>query len=87
MITITLQEAKAKLNHLVELAETGEQVVLMRGSKIVATILPINESDLQLETRLSDIQAAKFWEQIHNEKPKSFKTVDKAVDYLKKQRA
>ena len=33
MRAVTIREAKARLNALVEAAEKGEQVILMRGSK------------------------------------------------------
>ena len=45
MKAVTIKEAKARLNALVEAAERGEQVVLMRGSKHVAVILPVSAED------------------------------------------
>lgn len=64
MICATLKDAKAKLNRLVQRAAKGEDVVLMRGSKHVAVIVPITEDDLFLSSRLSDAQAQRLWEQI-----------------------
>ena len=83
MITITLQQAKAKLNHLVEKARSGEQIVLMRGSKIVATITPLSEEDLEIKADLSDLQAEKFWKEIAEQKKKKFRSMQAAVKYLK----
>ncbi len=83
MITVTLQQAKAKLNHLVEKAASGEQVVLMRGSKVVATILPISEKDLEIANSLSDRQAERFWREVSEKKPKTFRTIKSAVKHLK----
>ena len=67
MICATLKDAKAKLNKLVERAVSGEDVILMRGSKHVAAIVRITEDDIELSTRLSDTQAARLWERIDAE--------------------
>jgi prevent-host-death family protein len=48
MQTVTIREAKARLNALVEAAERGEQVVLMRGSRLVAAIVPVSPDDFEL---------------------------------------
>jgi len=64
MICETMKGAKAKLNHLVRLAESGESVVLMRGSRHVAAIIPISDSDLELISSISDEKAARFWQSI-----------------------
>ncbi len=63
MLTATLQEAKAKLHQLVEKARSGETVVLMRGSEIVAEIRPLSAADLEIAPRLSDQQAERFWKE------------------------
>jgi prevent-host-death family protein len=65
---VTIREAKARLNALVEAAERGEQVVLMRGSKLVAAIVPVSADDLELAPRLSDPQAERLWRQIETER-------------------
>lgn len=84
MITATLQEAKAKLNKLVELAQAGQEVVLFRGSRVVARILPLSEKDLELAARLSDAQADRFWKEIRKERGKGFPGPQAAVRHLKK---
>ncbi len=83
MITITLQQAKARLNNLVEKAQAGEQIVLLRGSKVVATILPITENDLEIKTRLTDRQAEKFWKEVSSTKSVSFRSAKSAAKHLK----
>lgn len=83
MITITLQQAKARLNNLVDKAQAGEQIVLMRGSKVVATILPITENDLEIKTRLTDRQAEKFWKEVSTSKSVSFRSAKSAAKHLK----
>lgn len=60
MHTFTLQEAKAKLNRLVELAHAGEDVVLLRGSHVVATIRPLSEADLEVAPTLTTAQAQRL---------------------------
>lgn len=61
MRAVTIKEAKAKLNELVDRAVAGEQVVLMRGAKHVVAIVPVSADELELPTRLTDDQAARFW--------------------------
>ena len=61
MHLVTIREAKARLNALVEAAVRGEQVVLMRGSKHVAAIVPLSAEDLELAPHLTDRQAERFW--------------------------
>ena len=84
MITATLQEAKAKLNRLVDKARSGETVVLMRGSEIVAEIRPLSADDLEVSPRLSDRQAEHFWREVEQEKSGVFATPTAAVSFLKK---
>lgn len=64
MICATMKDAKARLNRLVQSAEQGESVVLMRGSRHVAAIVPISEDDLELSLSLTDEQAGRFWQSI-----------------------
>lgn len=84
MVTVTLQEAKAKLNQLVEKALAGEIVVLMRGSQIVAMIRPVSSDDLEIAPQLTDRQAGQFWKEIGREKKKIFSDSGKAIKALKK---
>lgn len=84
MITVTLQEAKAKLNKLVDLTLEGEQVVLMRGAKIVATLMPLSANDLELSSQLTDTQAERFWQEVKQSNTKSFSSSKQAVEFLKR---
>lgn len=68
MKAVTIREAKARLNALVEAAERGEQVVLMRGSKHVAAIVPLSEEDLELAPGLTDAQAERIWHRLERER-------------------
>jgi prevent-host-death family protein len=65
---MTIKEAKAHLNQLVEAAMRGEDVVLMRGSKHVAAIVPLTEADLFVASHLSDEQAARLWKTLAAER-------------------
>jgi antitoxin (DNA-binding transcriptional repressor) of toxin-antitoxin stability system len=40
----TIHEAKTNLSKLIELAERGEEVLIARGKKVVARIVPIATS-------------------------------------------
>ena len=83
MICATLKDAKARLNSLVQSAVRGEDVVLMRGSKHVAAIVPINEDELFLSSRLSDAQAERLWAKIDSEeKAGKLKKLKNAKDIL-----
>jgi antitoxin (DNA-binding transcriptional repressor) of toxin-antitoxin stability system len=86
MQVVTIREAKARLNALVEAALRGEQVVLMRGSQHVAAIVPVSADDLELSPRLSDPQAEKLWQQLSAERADGaslvFETTEKAVEHL-----
>ena len=87
MISVTLQEAKAKLNKLVDAARAGEDVVLMRGSKVVARLQPLSETDIGISSHLTDAQAEKFWKEIESSPSKKFSSPEEAVTYLKKRRS
>ena len=87
MYAVNIKEAKARLNELVDAAVRGDQVVLMRGSKHVAAIIPITADDLELSPHISDEQAARLWRQLAEERAagrsKSFATAEAAVSYLR----
>lgn len=59
MKTFTISDAKSHLSALVEMAERGDQVLIMRGSRPAVTLVPVNEEDLVIcrPLRVSD-QAA-----------------------------
>ena len=86
MQAVTIREAKARLNALVEAAQRGEQIVLMRGSKLVAAIVPVSADDFELGPRLSDPQAERLWRQLEIERRDGASVVmespEKAVAHL-----
>jgi len=87
MKAVTIREAKARLNALVEAAERGEQIVLMRGSKHVAAIVPVSADDLELAPSLTDAQADRLWRQLHEERLAGtsmvFESPERAVTFLR----
>jgi len=88
---VTIREAKAHLNELVQAATRGEQVVLMRGSKHVAAIVPLSADELELPPRLSDPQAERFWRWLAEEhrarSSRVFESPEEAVAFLSGPRA
>jgi prevent-host-death family protein len=86
MRAVTIRDAKAHLNALVEAAERGEQVILMRGSKHVAAIVPLSEEDLELRPQITDPQAERLWNRLEAERQEGSSVVlesaEKAVEYL-----
>lgn len=86
MHAVTIREAKARLNALIEAAQRGEQVVLMRGARHVALIVPLTEADLEVSPRLSDAQAARLWAELATGVRDGSSVVmegpDKAVEHL-----
>lgn len=86
MRSVTIKDAKAHLNELIDAASGGEQVILMRGSKHVAAIVPISEEELELVTSLTDAQAGRFWQRLADERrgrrSTAFGSAKAAVDHL-----
>lgn len=86
MRALTIREAKAKLNELVDAATRGEQVVLLRRSRHVAAIVPITADDLEVAPRLSDPQAERLWRALAEERSRGgsaeFRTAELAVRHL-----
>jgi antitoxin (DNA-binding transcriptional repressor) of toxin-antitoxin stability system len=86
MQAVTIREAKARLNALVEAAQRGEQIVLMRGARHVALIVPLTEADLEVSPRLTDAQAARLWAELATGERDGTSLVmerpEKAIDYL-----
>lgn len=86
MHAVTIKEAKAHLNKLIDAAVSGEHVVLMRGSKHVAAIVPVSADDLELCTTMAEMQAERFWKEIAVEREQeatvSFPSAEAAVQHL-----
>lgn len=46
MTTVTVQEAKTHLSRLLAAVEAGESVVIRRGPKVVAKIVPATDAEV-----------------------------------------
>jgi prevent-host-death family protein len=86
MKAVTIREAKARLNALVEAAERGEQVVLMRGAKHVAAIVPLSAEDLEVAPSLTEAQAERLWRRLERERREAttvvYNSAEEAVTHL-----
>lgn len=83
MITQSISEARRKLGELIELARQGEDVVIIKDSKPVATLTPIDASDLSL-IRLEPGQARRLKAWVKSQPQKKFASMEAAVRFLKK---
>ncbi|MGA3052682.1 MAG: type II toxin-antitoxin system Phd/YefM family antitoxin [Candidatus Korobacteraceae bacterium] len=57
MPIVTIHQAKTSLSKLIEQAEHGEEVLIARGKKVVAKIVPINAAP---KSRRLDLFKGKF---------------------------
>jgi len=84
MITQSISEARRKLGELIELARNGEQVVIIKDSKPVAALTPIDDSDLELTPKLTAAQARRLERWIKSQPRKTFPSAAAAVEFLKR---
>lgn len=84
MITKSVTETRRHLSELIELARGGEDVVIIRDSRPVAALRPIDASDLELLPEVSDRQAARLWDMAASGSARTFRSPAAAVKYLKK---
>ncbi len=84
MITKSVSEARRRLGELIELARQGEEVVIIKDSRPVAALQPIDASDMELVTTVSDRQAQRLWEIAAAEPGRTFPSPSHAVKHLKK---
>ena len=66
MQAVTIREAKTRLNELINALARGEQIVIMRRSQHVATIVPISARDVELVIRITDAQADRLWQSLNS---------------------
>ena len=84
MITASITETRRRLSELIELARQGEDVVIIKDSRPVAALRPIDASDLELTPQLTDRQARRLWQMIETEPKLTFPSAEAAVRFLKK---
>jgi prevent-host-death family protein len=83
MRAVTIDQASGQLGELVDAAVEGEQVVLKRGARRIAAIVP-------LEATLTDAQAQRLWRRLAagraRGKVREFATPEAAVQFLRRPR-
>ena len=84
MITQSISEARRKLGDLIELARQGEDVVIIKDSKPVAALTPIDASDLRL-VRLTPAEERRLKAWSKRQPKKKFPSIESAVHFLKKE--
>ncbi len=87
MITRSVSEVRRNLGRLIDLARGGEDVVIIKDSRPVACLRPVDDSDLELALQISDRQARRLWEIAESAPGKSFRTAQAAVKYLERRAA
>ena len=73
MITASMSEARRNLGLLIEKARKGEEVLIIKDSRPVATIQPVDASDLELATKVTDRQARRLIEMTESAPAKTFR--------------
>ena len=84
MITASISETRRKLAQLIEKAQQGEEVVIIKDSRPVAALRAIGPGDLELKLELSDAQARKLWSTLKDEDLVTLESPKQAVNYLKR---
>ena len=75
--------ARRHLGELIELARGGEEVVIVKDSRPAVALIPIDDSDLELATRITDRQAERLWEMAAAGPAISFGSAEAAIRHLK----
>lgn len=86
MITRSVSEARRQLSQLIQMAQNGEDVVIIKDSKPVAALRPVDESDLELLPEVTDEQFERLRLWALSQPGKTFSSAEDAVRYLKRQR-
>ena len=87
MVTASVTETRRRLSELIELARQGEDVVIIKDSRPVAALQPIDAVDLELSPRLTDRQAQRFIQWTEAQPKKTFQSTAAGVQWLKKDMA
>ncbi|MGC9945484.1 MAG: type II toxin-antitoxin system prevent-host-death family antitoxin [Bryobacteraceae bacterium] len=85
MITRSISEARRELGKLIEQARQGQDVVIIKDSRPVAALRPIDDTDLDLTPELTDAQVQALWKWSEAQPSKTFSSPEAAVKYLKQE--
>jgi prevent-host-death family protein len=83
MITRSISEARRELGKLIEMARQGQDVVIIKDSRPVAALRPIDDSDLDLASEMTDAQFQRLVEWDRKQPGKTFASPGAAAKYLK----
>jgi len=84
MITQSISEARRKLGHLIDLARQGEDVVIIKDSKPVAALTPIDAADWEM-VRITPAQEKRIIDWAKRQPSVTFPSAAAAVKYLKRE--
>ncbi len=84
MITASISDTRRRLSELIDRARAGEEVVIIRDSRPVAALYPIEPSDMELATRITDPQARRLVHLSETEPRKTFRSAAAAARFLRK---
>ena len=93
MKAVTITEAKEHLSELIDAAHGGQQILITRGAKPAATLLPVGEEDISIfpPLRVSDRAAAALQREaradLKSGKVKAFESVATLRKHLSGKRA
>jgi prevent-host-death family protein len=85
MITRSISEARRELGKLIDIARQGQDVVIIKDSRPVAALRPIDDSDLDLAAELTDAQVERLWKWSEAQISKTFDSPEAAAKYLKRE--
>ena len=85
MITRSISEARRELGRLIEQARQGQDVVIIKDSRPVAALRPIDDTDLNLADEVTDTQVQRLWEWSAAQPAIKFDSPEAAAKYLKKE--
>jgi prevent-host-death family protein len=85
MITRSVSEARRELGKLIDLARQGQDVVIIKDSRPVAALRPIDDTDLDLALELTDAQVERLRKWSEAQPSLTFNSPEAAVKYLKKE--
>jgi prevent-host-death family protein len=83
MITRSISEARRELGRLIEQARQGQDVVIIKDSRPVAALRPIDDTDLDLAPDFTDAQYKRLVDWDRKQPGKMFSSPEAAVKYLK----
>lgn len=89
MKLVNISQAKTHLSSLIEAAEQGEEVMILRGSRPAVTLLKVTEADLHFHPEISMKGLEKFDSEIERDRREGAlvylgDTGSQAVDALKR---